>query len=554
MLGIFLRMKTIFTTIALLGFSAVSATGQEAKNVILMIADGAGDTTWRAANQFQFGANANTASQYQQRWENDFKQHWMTAFPGHTNPVPPSEFGGLLPPLYVEIDNFPGPGSYDPVRANDATPGNTIMLDNNGLLGRGTPVTLTPDPNLPAPLQALAANFAASLDLVETPGFNGYNYLITNSVTDSAAAGTAFASGVQSYNSAINYDLNQQPVPFLTQQVKALGKAAGVVTTKEFTDATPAAFGSQSPSRQLEELISEQMIYNGLLDVIISPGHPEFGSGGVPRTTPSYSTVSETNLQALRGGVDGWTFVDDAADLTAIGEGTQAAPDRLFGLVPVSSQLHSRDTSARTNAYDPTIYDPSNPNGAVPFVMPDLDVLTQAAINTLSKDQEGFFLMVEGAAVDSAAHANDLPRLIEEQLSFNRAVDQVIEWIEDSGNGSSWQDTLLIITTDHANGLLLGPDSDTIFMQDPVATGVGELPEALWWSTNHTNELIPLWAYGVGSEMFDELGVGNFDPVRGQYFNNSDVYTVMSEVVPEPASLTLLAAGGLLIARRRRAA
>ncbi|WP_428387098.1 alkaline phosphatase [Mucisphaera sp.] len=540
-------MKTNQLIVAALGLALIPATAQaqQAKNIILMISDGAGDTTWRAANQWQFGTDANTALQYQQTWENEFTQHWMTTYPGHTQPIAPVLTGGLLPSLYNEIPNFPGFGSYDPIAANDNTPGTVRLIDNNGLLGRGTPVTLTPNPALPAPLQGLAIDFANSLDIVETQGFAAYDYLVTNSITDSAAAGTALATGVKTYNSAISVDLNMNPLDLITEQAAKLGKKTGVVSTKPFTDATPAAFGTNNIDRNDEANISHDMIHNGLLDVIISPGHPEFGSAGVPRT-PSYDTVSQANLQALRDGSAGWSFVDNTTQLANIAAGSEPAPERLFGLVPVSSSLHSRDTTGRTNAYDPTVYDASNPNGAVPFVMPDLDELSQAAINTLKTDEDGFFLMIEGASVDSAAHANDLPRLIEEQLSFNRAIDAVIDWVETE---SSWDETLLIITTDHANALLLGPDSETIYMQDPIAQAPGELPEAIWWSTNHTNELVPLWTQGVGSDLFANLTDG-IDPRRGAYIDNTDVYTVMSTVVPEPASATLLL--GLLAVVRRR--
>ncbi|MEM6333729.1 MAG: alkaline phosphatase [Planctomycetota bacterium] len=539
--------------------AASLASAQEAKNIILMISDGAGDTTWKAANQWQFGADANTGPAFQQRWENDFTQHWMTTFPGNTQPIPPALTGGsVLPISLINEFDFPAPGSYDPAAANDQNTGPVNTLGTPAELGRGTtvPLTINPvlefiDPGL-VPLAELAVS---GLDVTQIdPGFAGYDYLTTTSITDSAAAGTALATGVKSYNSAISVDLDMQPLELITQRAKAQGKAAGIVTTKEFTDATPAAFSTNNISRDNEAEISHDMIHNGLLDVIISPGHPEFDAaspaGPTPDPTPDYNVVSEANLQALRDGTDGWTLVDDANALADIANGTQPAPDRLFGLVPVSSALHSR-TGNRTNAYDPTVFDPADPNGAVPFVMPDLDALTQAAINTLAQDDDGFFLMVEGASVDSAAHANDLPRMIEEQLSFNRAIDQVIDWIENPANGSSWDDTLLIITTDHANGMFLGPDSATTFMQDPVPTAPGELPDGIWWSTEHTNELVPLWTFGPGSELFATLTDG-FDPRRGDYIDNTDVYTVMSQVVPEPSTAALLAAGMAVMGFRRR--
>lgn len=549
---------------------APDAHAQRAKNVILMISDGAGPTTWLAANQWQFGPDAGTAPQFRQRYEGPaFTRHWMSTYAGHSQPLPPGEVdvrlglpaGSLpryLPRLYNEIP-FPNAGSYDPLRANDATLGNVhIFTDRTRSLypGRGTPYTLTPVPTNPSTVRLLATQLQAGgqITVNRQTAPLAYDYLIWDSVTDSASAGTALASGRKTYSSAINYvdtGTSLEPVPFITQQMRQMGKKAGVVTTKPFTDATPAVFGTQNLYRDNELAISHDMIHNGLLDVIISPGHPEFGSGGVPRT-PSYTTVSEADLQALRAGVGGWTFVDDNAVLRGIAQGSVPAPDRLFGLVPVSSALNSRNTVGQTNAYDPRVHTPGNiPPGVVPFVMPDLPELASAALNVLSRSENGFFVMIEGASVDSAAHANNLPQLIEEHLAFNRAVDRVIDWVE---THSSWDETLLIVTSDHGNGLFLGPDSANVAFQDPIPTAAGQLPLGIWWTTNHTNELVPLWTRGPGSELFGQL-VDGIDPRRGPYNDNTDVFTVMSQAVPEPAALApVLAGAASLLARRRRAA
>ncbi len=542
-------------SVAVLAGTTSALANPKAKNVILMISDGAGDTTWKAANQWQFGNNST-----QQPWQSNpaYKSHWMSTFPGDTLPLPPGQTdvrlgfpAGTLPRRLPQLWNelpIPQNGSYDISAANDDTP-ETVRVwanANGSLLGdRGPRQALTPVASNPAAVRQLAGLLAAqgSVRPHFDQGFAAYDYLIWNSTTDSAAAGTALASGRKTYNSAINFIDNGtslEAVPFITQQVKALGKKAGVVTTKPFTDATPAAFGTQDDFRDDEAAISDSMIRNGNLDVIITPGHPEFGG--------SSQTLSAANLAALRGGLDNWTFVDNNANLRAIGNGSQPAPERLFGMVPVGGSLNSRNTTGRRNAYDPRFYDPANPNGAVPFVNPDLDELSMAAINTLKQDPEGFFVMIEGASVDSAAHANNLPQLIEEQLQFNRAVDRVINWIETE---SSWDDTLLIVTTDHANGMFLGPDSRTVYFQDPVPGGAGELPQGIFWTTNHTNELVPLWSRGPGSELFSQLFDG-VDPRRGQFVDNTDVYTVMSSVVPEPATMGLLAGAAVVALRRRK--
>lgn len=100
------------------------------------------------------------------------------------------------------------------------------------------------------------------------------------------------------------------------------------------------------------------------------------------------------------------------------------------------------------------------------------------------------------------------------------------------------------------NGLLLGPDSDTVFFQDPQVTSQGNLPSAIWWTTNHTNELVPLWSRGPGSERFAVL-IDGIDPRRGNFIDNTDVYTGMSSVIPEPATFSVLVAMSLLVLRRR---
>jgi alkaline phosphatase len=542
-----LRASIVALTATTLVASTAFATGPgpTAKNVILLISDGAGPTTWLAANQWQFGPKAESAPEFLQRFQQaDFVQHWMSTFPANTQPLPPGQVdvrlgfpAGSLPRTLPKLWNqlpIPDVGSYDPIAAsNDAPMMVRLFADGSGLLlDRGPILDLTPVPTNP-PLVQLLANLLESNGTVRPvldQGFAAYDYLIWNGTTDSAAAGTAIASGRKAYNSAINFvdtGTTLAPVPFITQKVKAAGLAAGVVTTKPFTDATPAVFGTQNDDRDDEAEISNDMIQNGLLDVIISPGHPEFGSGGAPRT-PVYDVVSAANLAGLRAGLDGWTLVENAAAFADIAAGTVPAPERLFGLVPVSSALNSRDLAGQTNAYDPRFFDPANPQGAVPFVMPDLSVLAEAALRTLEQSQRGFFLMIEGASVDSAAHANALPRLVEEQLAFHRAVDAVVAWVESE---SSWDETLVIVTTDHANGLFLGPDSGSVFFEPPIATGVGQLPQGIFWTTNHTNELVPLWAKGPGAELFDAL-VDGVDPRRGPYIDNTDIHAVVSAVMP----------------------
>jgi alkaline phosphatase len=158
--------------------------------------------------------------------------------------------------------------------------------------------------------------------------------------------------------------------------------------------------------------------------------------------------------------------------------------------------------------------------------------MAEGALNVLGQDEDGFFLMVEGGAVDWAAHANDTGRLIEEQVSFNEMVGSVVDWVE---TNSSWDETMVIVTTDHGNGLLLGPDAAEVPFQPVQNNGQGELPGVSWHTGNHTNELVPIWAQGQGAEFMAEAatkvdpGLANYAYAgMGQnYLDNTDVFDAM---------------------------
>ena len=203
--------------------------------------------------------------------------------------------------------------------------------------------------------------------------------------------------------------------------------------------------------------------------------------------------------------------------------------------------------------------------------VPDLATMSRAALNVLGSNEQGFFVMIEGGAVDWMGHANNMPRFIEEQNDFNHAVNAVITWVEEH---SSWEETLLIVTSDHETGGIWGegtfqqPASDLLAnSQDAEALrasrfdpdrdsfvefravqdrGPGTLPGHQFASGNHTNDLVPLWALGVGSERFVQferidreaalLWGGEPYEWDGRYVDNVDVFRVMRAVVDEVAS------------------
>ena len=184
--------------------------------------------------------------------------------------------------------------------------------------------------------------------------------------------------------------------------------------------------------------------------------------------------------------------------------------------------------------------DANNPSGvAFNTNVPSLATMSTGALNVLNQDKDGFFLMIEGGAVDWANHANQLGRMIEEQMDFNQSVEAVVNWVN---TNSSWKDTLLIVTADHETGDLWGP---TGVYSDIVDNGKGNLPGANYYSGDHTNMLVPLYAMGAGSELFAGYA-DQYDLVRGAYIDNTEIFLVMKSQItaaPIPGSLMLLGTG-----------
>jgi alkaline phosphatase len=198
---------------------------------------------------------------------------------------------------------------------------------------------------------------------------------------------------------------------------------------------------------------------------------------------------------------------------------------------------------------------------------PTLAEMTVAALHVLNRHPFGFVLMAEGGAVDWAGHNNHMDRMVGELIGFNVTVQAVIDWVEDQTNGSSWQNTLVVVTGDHETGYLAaGPDvfpNQPLGGVSPATLGLerqiaGSSRRASWddtdwdsaidpgetvyWAWNygsHTNSLIPLYAKGPGAELFASLTVGT-DPVRGPYIDNTSVFAVLHAAFEPPQEIIYL--------------
>lgn len=387
--------------------------------------------------------------------------------------------------------------------------------------------------------------------------FAGYNYIRTDP-TDSAAAGTALATGEKTLNGRIDFDAEGNPLPFISQSMKDAGKSVGVVSSVPFSHATPAAFGAQNVSRNNYHEIAEQMLNEGTVDVLMGAGNPNFDGNGQRMDEPSYNYMSEEQWASLQGDDAPMHLIQSREQFEALASGDLEIDGRVFGLAEAGATLqYNRDA-------DVVGSDADNASGAAYIEnVPTLATMTEGTLQQLSKDEDGMFMMVEGGAVDWAAHANDLGGIIEEQMDFNNAVGSAVDWVE---NHSSWDETLMIVLTDHGNGMPMGPMSDEIAFQAIENNGAGNLPGVMWHTGGHTTENTLLWAQGAGADFLDQFIVGQDEYLttllgfnNGDYIENQSVGHAMAMAsgvsiapIPLPAGMWLLGSAFGLAAGVRR--
>ncbi|MFT3888917.1 MAG: alkaline phosphatase [Arachnia sp.] len=317
---------------------------------------------------------------------------------------------------------------------------------------------------------------------------------VLDSPTDSAAAGTAMATGTKTLIGRIGKDPKGKDLENLAQRAKALGKSAGVVSSVSFSHATPASYSAHDSSRNDYQSIAHEQL-TGPLDVVIGAGHPYFTDDHRPTATGTFDSISQADWELLVSGRSGFTFAEDLSEFERLTSGP--TPSRLFGVPQVRSTLQQARSA-----------------GAARNDVPELATLATAALNVLDEDKDGLFLMVEGGAIDKAGHANQTSRNAEETVEFFGAIDAVVDWVE---TNSSWDETLVVVTADHETGYLMGPASGSV---NPIV----DYPQVSWNTKNHTNQLVPFFFKGAGADVVRSLADAR-DPLRGAYLDNTELAT-----------------------------
>lgn len=352
-----------------------------------------------------------------------------------------------------------------------------------------------------------------------------YPARVSGYVTDSAAAATALATGVKSYNGAISVDTQKQPIPTIMEKAKQRGMSTGVAVTSQINHATPAAFLSHSESRKNYVELANKYLETDA-DVMLGGGQKYFD-------------------QELLAKFDakGYQILQEFSALESI---KQPKVMGLFAEVQLPWVLDDKDGHR-------------------------LSTMTGKALELLSQNPNGFVLLVEGSLIDWAGHNNDIAAAMAEMDEFAHTMEVVEQFVRQNPN------TLMVATADHNTGGLsigskgkyawnpevlkgLSASIDTLAAaaltakdwQAPLAQGLGfELEPALleqltkarmqgketlasaikqevdrrsntgWTTGGHTGTDVQVFATGPGAELF----IGNQD--------NTDIASKLISLLPK---------------------
>ena len=284
-------------------------------------------------------------------------------------------------------------------------------------------------------------------------------YSATDFTTDSGAAGTALATGQKTYHRAIGVNVDTIPIKTILEIAEENGKSTGLVATSTITHATPASFIAHQPNRYNYEEIADDILKTDI-EVFIGGGLKHFND------RKDGQDLTET----LKS--NGYDVILNPEDII------NSNSDKIAGL----------------------IYKGSPPK----FSEGRGDMLPQSTIKTievLNRDPDGFFLMIEGSQIDWGGHKKNTEYIVDEMLDFDRAVGEVLKFAEADGN------TLVIVTADHETGGM------TINKGDIKK---GEI-KAEYTTNGHTGVMVPVFAYGPGSEDFSGI------------YENTDIFHKMKK-------------------------
>jgi alkaline phosphatase len=355
--------------------------------------------------------------------------------------------------------------------------------------------------------------------------------------TDSAASATAMATGHKTENKKIGVLSDNTRLATIAELMRSERRAGiGIVSTMPFSHATPASFVSHNESRY--NLYTGYKDYTGMgiadeiitvtkPDVVISGGHPLYSN---PDGDSDMGFISYALYNSLLNSPD-YVFVERQADADgalSLEKGVQnalAEGKKLFALFGGAGG-YSEPALAQSIPDNPSFIPVTKEN-------PKLADSASAALAYLSRDNDGFFLLIEQGDVDTANHENDYRSMIASMFDLEHAVRAVISFVDQPDDSIDWSNTLLIVTADHANSYMRirKPESMTrgILPFQKQEGGYWAYPDndVVYRTFTHTNELVMAYAKGEGSALFRKHS-GKLYP-ESAIIDNTAIYEVMRE-------------------------
>ena len=284
--------------------------------------------------------------------------------------------------------------------------------------------------------------------------------------TDSAAGGSALACGIKFTNSRIGMDIDGSAVTNLVEIAKGLGKKAGVVSSDNIVGATPSDFLVHVGDRyQKDEIIKG--VANSKADLVLTENVSDYKD-------------KQSEYEAL--------FINNGFNIAYNTASLNSNAKRVLGLF--DGVMPKADPRA-----------------------PTLEELTTFALDFLDND-EGFFLMVEGAKIDKKSHSNQTKLMMNELMGFDAAVSAAASWVDGR------EDTLIVVTADHETGAL--------YYDEANATQETIINDINWLSMNHSRARVDVAVYGDISGYIDAYG-SKFGTLEGlPYWDNTDVFKLCS--------------------------
>ena len=300
-----------------------------------------------------------------------------------------------------------------------------------------------------------------------------------NEITDSTSAATAMATGFKTLDGYLGINATGEEVENIIEIAKKLGKSTGIAVTSPIYKATPAGFMVHGDIEYDYDEITDQIVESNV-DIL-------FGGGSDYLTTERIDILLNYgyNLTYTRDEF----FILNSSKLVGLFDGGQL-PDERY-----------RNTS----------------------LVPSLAEMTTKALELISIDEDGFFLMVEGSQIDWGGHENDIVYTALEAIAFDYAVKVAYEYVQAHAN------TILIVTGDHETGGLdivnntldntlpmdLVSEEDILNQRILRANSIG----VTWEHKRHTKKHVPLFIFG---DAFNEVE-------KGILIENTDIFNIMNQ-------------------------